>query len=92
MWYWFNIIITAPALIATAAYTVPPEIKHLAHLKEHPSEFVGFPYLRKRSRQFPWGDDSLFHSDHANPVFIINLRDRNKSFIQSQTLHRSLRH
>lgn len=67
MWKWFNILITAPALIACAFYTVPAEIKHLAHLKEHPTQWEGFSYMRKRNKPFAWGDNSLFHSDHTNP-------------------------
>ena len=48
MWWWFNIVLTAPCLIATAAYTIPPEVKHIAHMKEHPNEWEGYSYMRKR--------------------------------------------
>ena len=52
MWFWFNIFLTAPCLIATAAYTIPPEIKHLHHLHEHPNQWEGYSYMRKRNKVF----------------------------------------
>lgn len=47
MWFWFNVFVTAPAVIAAIVYTVPDEIAHINHLKEHPKEWVPHPYLRK---------------------------------------------
>jgi hypothetical protein len=73
MWKWFNIILVAPSLIACALYTIPPEIKHINHLKEHPKEWEGYSYMRKRAHDYPWGNDSLFHNENANPVFYINI-------------------
>ncbi|KAI8900823.1 cytochrome c oxidase, subunit VIa [Globomyces pollinis-pini] len=67
MWFWLNVFITTPILLATAVYTVPPEVKHLHHLQEHPREFVAYPYMRKRAKQYPWGDDCLFYNPLTNP-------------------------
>jgi cytochrome c oxidase subunit 6a len=67
MWKWFNIVLVVPSLIACALYTIPPEIKHIKHLKEHPNEWQGYAYMRKRNHAYPWGDDSLFHNDNSNP-------------------------
>lgn len=50
MWFWFNIIVTAPAVVAAVAYTVPAEIAHVNHLKEHPNEWVPHPYLHKHKK------------------------------------------
>jgi len=70
MWWWFNIVLTAPCLIATAVYTIPPEITHIDHLKHHPNEWQGYSYMRKRTKvTHPWGgSNALFHSDYANAV------------------------
>lgn len=49
MWKWFNIIVTGPAVVAAMIFTVPNEVAHIKHLKEHgPGEWVPHPYLRKR--------------------------------------------
>lgn len=64
MWFWFNLILTYPALIATMFYTIPPEYKHIQHIKAHPeekAEWKPFSYMRKRVHEYPWGDDALFH-------------------------------
>ncbi|KAJ3321672.1 hypothetical protein HDV06_003965 [Boothiomyces sp. JEL0866] len=70
MWLYFNIFITAPVLVATIAFAIPPEMKHIEHLKHHPNEWVGFAYLRKRTRDtLPWGgSNSLFHNQYSNAV------------------------
>ncbi|KAI9193270.1 cytochrome c oxidase, subunit VIa [Polychytrium aggregatum] len=67
-WRKFNYFFTVPALLAVAVYSMPPELEHIKHLKEHPNEFHAFPYLRKRKVPFPYGDGdhTPFHSSHAN--------------------------
>jgi hypothetical protein len=52
MWWWFNIVLTAPCLIATAVYTIPPEITHIDHMKHHPNEWQAYSYMRKRTKVF----------------------------------------
>ncbi|KAJ3260209.1 Serine/threonine kinase [Chytriomyces hyalinus] len=66
-WFYLNFAITIPGLAAALYFCVPPELEHLDHLLEHPREFEDLPYMRKRKTPFPWGDNSLFHNDHANP-------------------------
>lgn len=36
------------ALLGVALYSLPQELAHVKHLKEHQKEFVAYPYLRKR--------------------------------------------
>lgn len=71
MWKWFNIVLVVPSLVACVLFTVPPEIEHLKHINSHKREFEPFSYMRKRSHEYPWGDDSLFHNENANPVILI---------------------
>ncbi|TPX75542.1 hypothetical protein CcCBS67573_g03186 [Chytriomyces confervae] len=66
-WFYLNFAITIPGLAAALYFCVPPELEHLNHLLEHPREFEDLPYMRKRKTPFPWGDNSLFHNDNANP-------------------------
>lgn len=75
MWWKINIFLVLPALIAVylgllqvGAYTLPKEYAHIQHLKEHPNEWVAYPYLRKRKNEFPWGNESLFHNESNNAV------------------------
>ncbi|TPX30996.1 hypothetical protein SmJEL517_g05579 [Synchytrium microbalum] len=68
-WWRINLFIVMPALILVGMYSVPKELEHIAHLKEHQKEFVNFPYLRKRKNPFPYGDGdhSLFANKYSNP-------------------------
>ncbi|KAI8620656.1 cytochrome c oxidase subunit VIa-domain-containing protein [Chytriomyces sp. MP71] len=67
-WFYLNFLVTIPGLVAVCYFCVPTELEHLRHLLEHPREFEDLPYMRKRKNPFPWGDNSLFHNDNANPV------------------------
>ncbi|KAJ3401845.1 hypothetical protein HDU80_005661 [Chytriomyces hyalinus] len=73
-WFYLNFAITIPGLAAALYFCVPPELEHLNHLLEHPREFEDLPYMRKRKTPFPWGDNSLFHNDHANPIADISFK------------------
>ncbi|KAI8924993.1 hypothetical protein BC831DRAFT_462807 [Entophlyctis helioformis] len=66
-WLYINAIVVVPALLAVAYYTVPAEIEHLNHIREHPKEYIPWPHLRKRKNPFPWGDDALFHNETFLP-------------------------
>ncbi|KAJ3266834.1 hypothetical protein HK104_006015, partial [Borealophlyctis nickersoniae] len=67
MWMKINIFLVAPALAIAAYIIVPRELEHIEHMKQHPKEFIAFPYMRKRKNPFPWGDDNLFYCEFANP-------------------------
>lgn len=36
----------------------------LNHEHEHGEDAPGYPYLRIRSKEFPWGDNGLFETEH----------------------------
>eukprot|EP00842_Homolaphlyctis_polyrhiza_P006667 jgi/Hompol1/7000/HPOL_005153-RA len=59
-WYWINLLLVAPALIASGIYVIPNEMEHIKHKYEHPNEYVPFQHLRKLKNPFPWGFDPLF--------------------------------
>jgi hypothetical protein len=67
MWKWFNLLFVVPVLVGTFFYVIPEELKHIKHLEEHPNQWSGFAYMRKRFKPFPWGDDTLWQNDIANP-------------------------
>ncbi|KAI9344593.1 hypothetical protein BDR26DRAFT_857234 [Obelidium mucronatum] len=66
-WFWINVIVTVPALVAVGSYSIPIELEHMKHLLAHPREYEDLPYMRKRKNPFPWGDKNLFYHPHANP-------------------------
>ncbi|KAI8820583.1 uncharacterized protein EV422DRAFT_620474 [Fimicolochytrium jonesii] len=66
-WLKINIFLVFPALAGVAYFTGPKEIKHIAHIKEHPLEWKAIPYLRKRKNANPWGDNNLFYFPAGNP-------------------------
>ncbi|KAJ3052025.1 Cytochrome c oxidase subunit 6A1, mitochondrial [Rhizophlyctis rosea] len=66
LWKKINWFLVLPALLAVTYFSGSRELHHLAHLKEHPNEYVPWPHLRKRKNAFPWGDDSLFHMEGHN--------------------------
>lgn len=44
------------------------ERAHRQHLEEHPYTPPDYPYMRIRTRKFPWGDGdhTLFHNPKVN--------------------------
>jgi cytochrome c oxidase subunit 6a len=38
----------------------------LSHGEHHGDEAPAYPYLRIRSKEFPWGEDGLFEVKHDN--------------------------
>ncbi|KAG8764991.1 Cytochrome c oxidase subunit 6A, mitochondrial [Serendipita sp. 397] len=64
---WKNISIFAcvPVIIGAGYYVYDLEQKHAAHKAEHPHEYIEYPYLNRRPRQFPWGPNSLFFNPHV---------------------------
>ena len=48
LWYRINLFLVVPALALVAFYALPKELEHIHHLQEHPNQFLGYDYLRKR--------------------------------------------
>ena len=68
-WKRFNWFFVLPAMICVSIYSIPRELEHQKHLKEHQKEFVGYAHLRKRKTKYPFydGDHTLFWNPRSNP-------------------------
>ncbi|KAG0381217.1 MAG: cytochrome c oxidase, subunit VIa [Linnemannia gamsii] len=68
-WRKISIYVAVPAIIASSANAYNLYAKHQAHLeheRHEGHEKVKYPYMRLRSKAFPWGDDSLFFNPDIN--------------------------
>lgn len=58
-WKWISALVGMPV----CGYLFFKHIIFAEH-EEHSSEHVDFSHIRIRKTQFPWGEESLFHSKH----------------------------
>ncbi|KAI7898632.1 cytochrome c oxidase, subunit VIa [Cokeromyces recurvatus] len=65
-WKKISIFVCIPALLASGynAYTLYEH--HQEHAKEHPKEWVKYPYINYRARDYFWGKNSLFFNPKVN--------------------------
>ncbi|KAG2189863.1 hypothetical protein INT46_009587 [Mucor plumbeus] len=65
---WKKIImfVCIPTLIGAGYNAYNLFAKHQQHMKEHPMEWVKYPYLNFRGRDFFWGKNSLFFNPKVN--------------------------
>ncbi|XP_025089280.1 cytochrome c oxidase subunit 6A, mitochondrial-like [Pomacea canaliculata] len=64
-WKMISLLVALPGV---AVGYINAFVLHCSH-PERP-EFVPYPYLRMRTKKFPWGDGnhSLFHNPHLNAL------------------------
>ncbi|KAF9581064.1 Cytochrome c oxidase subunit 6A, mitochondrial [Lunasporangiospora selenospora] len=68
-WRKISIYVCIPALIASTANAYNLFAKHQEHLeheRHEGHEKVKYPYMRIRSKAFPWGDETLFYNPDIN--------------------------
>ncbi|ORZ02432.1 cytochrome c oxidase, subunit VIa [Syncephalastrum racemosum] len=65
-WKKISIFVVIPALIAASVNTYNLYEHHVEHMKHHPREYVKYPYINYRARDFFWGKESLFFNPSVN--------------------------
>ncbi|CAO3615471.1 unnamed protein product [Mucor fragilis] len=65
-WKKISTYVCIPALIAAGYNAYNLYEKHKEHMKEHPKEWVKYPYINYRGRDFFWGKNSLFFNPKVN--------------------------
>jgi len=67
LWRKISLYVCVPIVLSTIAWVNNVEGEHAAHLEHLKEEHGGelpekpeYPYLNKRSKPFPWGNNSLF--------------------------------
>ncbi|CAG7847380.1 SubName: Full=Uncharacterized protein {ECO:0000313/EMBL:CCA77914.1} [Serendipita indica DSM 11827] len=65
LWKNISILVCLPVIAGGTYWVIETEKKHAAHKAEHPHEYIDYPYLNRRPRQFPWGPNSLFFNPHV---------------------------
>ncbi|KAI9473546.1 MAG: cytochrome c oxidase, subunit VIa [Benjaminiella poitrasii] len=65
-WKKISIYVVVPALIATGVNTYNLYEEHQEHQKHHPKEWVKYPYINFRARDYFWGKESFFFNPKVN--------------------------
>ncbi|KAI9262750.1 cytochrome c oxidase, subunit VIa [Sporodiniella umbellata] len=65
-WKKISIFVAIPALVAASANAYNLYTHHVEHQKHHPKEWVKYPYINFRGRDFFWGRESLFFNPNVN--------------------------
>ncbi|KAI8982133.1 cytochrome c oxidase, subunit VIa [Mycotypha africana] len=65
-WKKISIFVCIPALAAAGFNAYNLYQKHHEHLAHHPKEWVKYPYINFRGRDFFWGKESLFFNPKVN--------------------------
>ncbi|KAG1048384.1 hypothetical protein G6F43_009221 [Rhizopus delemar] len=65
-WKKISIFVVIPSLIAASANAYNLYATHIEHQKHHPREWVKYPYINFRGRDFFWGRESLFFNPKVN--------------------------
>ncbi|KAG1136918.1 hypothetical protein G6F37_011029 [Rhizopus arrhizus] len=65
-WKKISIFVVIPSLIAASANAYNLYAAHHEHQKHHPREWVKYPYINFRGRDFFWGRESLFFNPKVN--------------------------
>ncbi|CAO0802227.1 unnamed protein product [Mucor circinelloides] len=65
-WKKITLFVCIPALIGAGYNAYNLYAKHLEHAKEHPKEWVKYPYINYRGKDFFWGKNSLFFNPEVN--------------------------
>ncbi|KAI9486906.1 MAG: cytochrome c oxidase, subunit VIa [Benjaminiella poitrasii] len=65
-WKKISIFVCIPALAAAGYNAYRLYEHHQEHAKEHPKEWVQYPYINYRARDYFWGKNSLFFNPKVN--------------------------
>ncbi|CEP18464.1 hypothetical protein [Parasitella parasitica] len=65
-WKKISIFVTIPCLAAAGFNAYNLYEAHHEHQKHHPKEWVKYPYINFRARDFFWGKESLFFNPEVN--------------------------
>ncbi|CDS06620.1 hypothetical protein LRAMOSA09148 [Lichtheimia ramosa] len=65
-WKKISIFVCIPALLAAGVNAYNLASEHAAHMEHHPKEWVKYPYLNNRAKDFFWGKESLFFNPKVN--------------------------
>ncbi|KAI8889023.1 mitochondrial cytochrome c oxidase subunit VIa [Backusella circina FSU 941] len=65
-WKNISIFVTIPALAAAGFNAYNLYAEHHEHQKHHPKEWVKYPYINYRGRDFFWGKESFFFNPSVN--------------------------
>ncbi|KAI9312895.1 cytochrome c oxidase, subunit VIa [Dichotomocladium elegans] len=65
-WKKITLFVCIPALLGTGINAYNLYAAHAEHQKHHPHEWVHYPYMNWRVKDFFWGKDSLFFNPAVN--------------------------
>jgi len=65
LWRNISIFVCIPVIAGGTYWVIETEKKHAEHKEHHPTEYIEYPYLNRRTRPFPWGPNSLFFNPHV---------------------------
>ncbi|KAI8137733.1 cytochrome c oxidase, subunit VIa [Fennellomyces sp. T-0311] len=65
-WKKISIFVCIPALLAAGINAYNLAEAHEAHMAHHPREYVKYPYINVRGKDFFWGKESLFFNPKVN--------------------------
>ncbi|KAF8230635.1 COX6A, subunit VIa of cytochrome c oxidase [Tricholoma matsutake] len=73
LWRKISYLVCIPAIAVCVAWVYNSEVEHKAHLDHLRAEnggvlpeALGYDYLNKRGKPFPWGMNSLFFNPHVS--------------------------
>ncbi|KAI9266655.1 cytochrome c oxidase, subunit VIa [Phascolomyces articulosus] len=65
-WKKISIFVCIPALLAVSVNAYNLAVAHEEHLEHHPREYVKYPYINIRTKDFFWGKESLIFNPKVN--------------------------
>ncbi|KAI8974330.1 cytochrome c oxidase, subunit VIa [Pilobolus umbonatus] len=65
-WKKISIFVCIPALAAASFNAYQIYSHHVEHAKHHPKEWIKYPYINTRGKDFFWGKESLFFNPKVN--------------------------
>ncbi|CEG71544.1 Cytochrome c oxidase subunit 6A [Rhizopus azygosporus] len=65
-WKKITLFVAIPSLFAAGANAYNIYHAHHEHQKHHPKEWVKYPYINFRARDFFWGKEALFFNPKVN--------------------------
>ncbi|KAL0094481.1 cytochrome c oxidase subunit 6A COX6A [Phycomyces blakesleeanus] len=65
-WLKISIFVCIPALAAAGFNAYNLYSHHVEHLAHHPPQYIKYPYINFRAKDFFWGKNSLFFNPKVN--------------------------
>ncbi|KAI7859060.1 cytochrome c oxidase, subunit VIa [Circinella umbellata] len=65
-WKKISIFVCIPALLAVSVNAYNLAIAHEEHLAHHPPQYVKYPYINIRTKDYFWGKESLIFNPKVN--------------------------